>query len=258
LDEVNVILRRSDTSMTGVAMMRQARSGPFNQDDAQLIQVLTPHFQRAVQVHSHVEELQAQRHALSEALDCVQFGVILIGLDGRVVVANRVAQEIARQGDGLLVSTNGISSSNSAQTERLHRLITAVTRKRFPSGGSMLLLRPSGRKPLSVLTCPLSRKELDINSRRVIAALFITDPERQIEALPETLTRLYGLTPREAALTVLLTQGKDLHEASEHLGVSLSTVQSHLKHILEKTGTHRQAEVVALILKSLAPISTCY
>ena len=257
LDEVNIILTRTDTSMTGVALMRQARSGPFDSDHARLIRVLTPHFQRAVQVNAHVEELQAKHSALTDALDRVAFGVILVDGGGRVTLANRVAQEIARQGYGLTLSTHGLGSPFPAQAEKLHRLVAAATRTTFPSGGAMSLPRSSGRKPLSVLTCPLGRYDLDGGSRRAVAAIFITDPERQIEALPEALTRLYGLTRSEAALATLLTQGQDLSEASEHLGVLLSTVRTHLKRILEKTGTHRQTEAVVLILRSLAPISTC-
>jgi DNA-binding CsgD family transcriptional regulator len=187
----------------------------------------------------------------------VAFGVILVDGGGRVTLANRVAQEIARQGDGLTLSTHGLGSPYPAQAEKLHRLIATATRTTFPSGGAMSLPRSSGRKPLSVLTCPLGGYALDSGGRRAVAAIFITDPERRIEALPEALTRLYGLTRSEAALATLLTQGQDLSEASEHLGVLLSTVRTHLKHILEKTGTHRQTEAVVLILRSLAPISTC-
>jgi DNA-binding CsgD family transcriptional regulator len=257
LDEVNVILTRTDTLMTGVAIMRQARSGPFDSDHARLIRVLVPHFQRAVQINAHVEELQAERSALKDALDRVAFGVILVDGDGHVTVANRVAQEIATEADGLTLSTQGLGSPDPEQAKKLHRAVAAATRTTFPSGGAMSLPRPSGRKPLSVLTCPLGKYALDRGNRRAVATIFITDPEREIEALPEALTRLYGLTRSEAALAILLTQGLDLGEASEHLGVSLSTVRSHLKRILEKTGTHRQTEAVVLILRSLAPISTC-
>jgi DNA-binding CsgD family transcriptional regulator len=203
-----------------------------------------------------MEELDAQRQALSDTLDYVEFGIVVLDAEGRVVVANRVAQEVARQRDGLLLSTSGLATSNPAETERLHSLIAAATRQRLSSGGTMVVSRPSGRKALSILTCPLAGHEMDSGSHRAVTAIFITDPERRIDGLQERLACLYGLTQREAMLASLLTQGQDLREASEHLGVSLSTVQSHLKHILEKTGTHRQAECVALFLSSLAPVSS--
>jgi DNA-binding CsgD family transcriptional regulator len=256
LHEVNVIVGRTKASITGVALMRQARSGSFGDTHLRLIQVLVPHLQRAVQALSHVEKLQAERQALSDAIDRVGFGVILLGANGRVVTANRVAREIARHLDGLLLSTGGIAASNPAEAERLHRLVAAATRRPFASGGVMALSRPSGGKPLSVLACPLSGHKLDSEGSSAAAVLFITDPERRIEALPDRLARLYGLTHREAGLAMLLMQGQDLREAGEQLGVSLSTVQTHLKRLFEKTGTHRQAEVVSLLLRTLAPTST--
>ena len=256
LDEVSVILHKTKTSMAGLAIMRQERSGPFNSEDISLIQVLIPHLQRAVQILSHIEKLSVGYNALSDALDHMEFGIILVRADGRVSVANRVAQDIARQNDGLSLSPNGLTAFNPAEAERLHRLIAAAIRQSALSGGTMSLSRPSRRRPLTLLICPLAERGLDGLGHHGGAAIFITDPERKTDAPLKRIAQVYGLTQREAALAILLTQGQDLREASTHLGVSQSTTQTHLKRILEKTGTHRQAEVVALILRSLAPIRT--
>ena len=53
-----------------------------------------------------------------------------------------------------------------------------------------------------------------------------------------------------AALAALLLEGVDLREAAERLGVGLWTVRAHLQQIFEKTGTHRQAELVSLLFRS--------
>jgi DNA-binding CsgD family transcriptional regulator len=39
------------------------------------------------------------------------------------------------------------------------------------------------------------------------------------------------------------------------MGIGLATVRSHLKRILAKTGTHRQAEAVALLARSVSTVS---
>ena len=64
----------------------------------------------------------------------------------------------------------------------------------------------------------------------------------------EMLRALYGLTAAEAVLTRLLVQGLPLAEAAAQLGVRVQTVRTRLKTIFEKTDTHRQAELVRLVL----------
>jgi DNA-binding CsgD family transcriptional regulator len=47
----------------------------------------------------------------------------------------------------------------------------------------------------------------------------------------------------------MLVDGKTLRHASEALDVGYSTVRSQLLSIFEKTGTSRQAELVAMLLR---------
>lgn len=44
------------------------------------------------------------------------------------------------------------------------------------------------------------------------------------------------LTPREIQVLRLLTTGAGNDEIADRLGVSLNTVKTHIKHLLEKTG----------------------
>ncbi|MBV2145075.1 response regulator transcription factor [Falsochrobactrum sp. TDYN1] len=68
---------------------------------------------------------------------------------------------------------------------------------------------------------------------------------------PDFTTRSvsYGFTPAEIRITQALTQGRKLTQIAVDLGVSRSTVAFHMRNIFQKTGTGRQAELVALLLK---------
>ena len=50
-----------------------------------------------------------------------------------------------------------------------------------------------------------------------------------------------------------LVSGEGLRKAASCLNIALSTARSHLKHILEKTGTHRQAELVRVFYETTIP-----
>jgi DNA-binding CsgD family transcriptional regulator len=48
-----------------------------------------------------------------------------------------------------------------------------------------------------------------------------------------------------------VARGCGLAPISDELSLSVSTVKTHLQHVFEKTGTHRQAELVRLLLALL-------
>jgi DNA-binding CsgD family transcriptional regulator len=83
-------------------------------------------------------------------------------------------------------------------------------------------------------------------------ALYVTDPRKPVETQEEILQRLFGLTPREAAVLRILVEGEDLQSVAARLGIGIETVRSHVKHIMERTGASRQAELVRMVLSSPA------
>lgn len=58
-----------------------------------------------------------------------------------------------------------------------------------------------------------------------------------------------GLTPTETRVASRLAQGKTLAEIASIFDISRTTVAFHMRNIFQKTGTNRQAELVALLLR---------
>jgi DNA-binding CsgD family transcriptional regulator len=72
--------------------------------------------------------------------------------------------------------------------------------------------------------------------------------------MDESIDRLrshFGLTPAEARLALLLVTGETLRSAAVKLSITYETARSQLKSIFNKTRTHRQAELVIVILTAL-------
>ena len=61
----------------------------------------------------------------------------------------------------------------------------------------------------------------------------------------------FGLTRAEARLALHLVAGETLRCAAVKLSISYETARSQLKSIFKKTRTHRQAELVIVILTAL-------
>ena len=118
----------------------------------------------------------------------------------------------------------------------------------------MPLRRPSLRKSLNAFVMPLPRRatalSLDVGAPSPAALVIVTDPETLPRAPAAIVQRLYGLTPAEAALAQALAAGKTLQEHAQEAHLTCETARWRLKQILAKTDTHRQAELVRLLLSS--------
>jgi DNA-binding CsgD family transcriptional regulator len=82
---------------------------------------------------------------------------------------------------------------------------------------------------------------------RCAAALVLT-PVTLPQAPPvELVQSLFDLTPAEARVARRLATGETVEEIASVGSVSLNTVRTQVRGVLEKTGCRRQAEVVALL-----------
>jgi DNA-binding CsgD family transcriptional regulator len=71
--------------------------------------------------------------------------------------------------------------------------------------------------------------------------------ERVTLARPDAMRRRFRFTRTQARLAEMLCEGMRPTLAAEALGVKISTVRTHVGQMYEKTGTHSQAQLVALL-----------
>src|SRR5437764_388025 len=66
---------------------------------------------------------------------------------------------------------------------------------------------------------------------------------------PAILAKTFRLTPAEAKLACVIARGASPEIAAGELKISRETARNQLKSVFAKTDTHRQSELVALILQ---------
>ena len=251
-----VVQRASANSM--LAIFRQQASPDFGEEEVLFTERLLVHLRRALELHQRISVLEADRLSFTSVLDRLREGVILIDKNGSVLLLNAAAQEIIARNDALSVHRAGLQAANLQQNAELSRMIhgTAKTSSAngTSSGGYLAVTRNSRSRPYLLLVTPLPAHRHFVGVNSAAVAVFITDPEKKPEANEEILKHLYGLTPKQTNLVSHLLEGKSLQETASEMQVSSETVRSHLKEIFSKTGTTRQAELLALLLKSTNPI----
>lgn len=252
-------IHKDDQQMITLGFHRPKEYGPYGDEDIFLVKALMPHLQRAFQLNTRIANLQAERDNLGFVLDRLPMGVLMLDNAGQVMLTNHSADIIFGQKDGLKLTRRGVEIASKQQSDVFHKMICGAAQTNqgegVASGGALAVGRPSMKRPYSVLVVPLPQEGFARSHRRAAVAVFISDPEREVETVDQLLSRIYGLTPAEARLVSLLMQGKSLEVSGEALQITSNTARSSLKSIFAKTQTNRQSEMVRLLLNSPTSLS---
>jgi DNA-binding CsgD family transcriptional regulator/PAS domain-containing protein len=246
----------SDTRIGVVSINRGERQARFDEKDMAVLARLEPHIRRALDLHRRLERAQLMANDLATAVESLAAGVMLLTSSGRLGFANRAARAILRERDGLRLSAAELMGDTSEATRALREAIgTAVRLARgdaLSSGPTTVVCpRPSGKRAYSVFISPLPSARDGSERQGHSVLVFVTDPDGAPRASASALRALFNLTNAEAALATLLGEGMTVESAAQRLGVTVQTARSRLKIVFQKTGTHRQADLVRLLFTAV-------
>jgi DNA-binding CsgD family transcriptional regulator len=238
----------------GVIRVLRARGARrFGVQERGVLEGLLPHLKRAVAVQDRLAELSEGQRISETLLDRWTTGAILLDENGRVMWANERARSLVRGGEGLHLDRRGcIVAAHPEDDCVLRRLVAtaAAEGETDVGGGALTLRRPGGRRPLSAMVTPIRAVNGLATSPSARVALLVTDPDAEVLKPVVAVQRHLGITPAEARLALALGQGRSVAQAALELGISEATARTQVKSILAKTGTHRQTELVKLLLSA--------
>ncbi|MCC7010802.1 MAG: helix-turn-helix transcriptional regulator [Acidobacteria bacterium] len=240
-------------NLTVLTITRADRQRAFATQEAAFLHALLPHLQRSLQLQRRLAESEAASRDVASVVDHGRHAVMLVDGSGRVTYMNGAANRLLAARDGLVVDGRELEAAASSDTARLRSLIQEAAgtsaRTALGAGGLLVLGRPSGSRPLTVVVAPLSSRRPEVPGADAAAAMVIVvDPEAAARVNDDVLRALFGFTSSELRLVHLLVSGHDVNEAAARLNLSHQTIRTTLKRVFEKTNTHRQAELVALVV----------
>ncbi len=227
-------------------------AGFFSAAEIRRFATLGRHLTRALRLSRLVEDAGAAARTLDGVLARLPAAVMLSDADGRITYLNALAEHSAENRDGLWLRHGRVCCERPDDTTALHHLIAKACGTTTPSGtddsgGVIPVRRRSTAVPLMVEVLPLPAG-LGGASRQ--AMLRIVDRQATAPAA-DSIAALLGLTPAEAAVTAALCNGESLNDYAARRGLSRHTVRTLLRNAMSKTDTHRQAELVSLVLSSV-------
>jgi PAS domain-containing protein len=142
-----------------VSVARGVAKGEFERNEVDAFtHTIAPHLRRAAQMQVRLMRAELQHAGLVEAMDRLADGVMLLGADGRMLHANRAAQELLREGDGLRLARGRLHAAHSSDAGALRRLIADAVGNNgaiSEADDTLAIRRPEPRPPLRAVVVPL-------------------------------------------------------------------------------------------------------
>ncbi|MFP5252704.1 MAG: response regulator [Actinomycetes bacterium] len=117
-----------------------------------------------------------------------------------------------------------------------------AVREALRAGAAGFLLKDSPRKSLLAAVRAVTAGDVLVDEE-VVRRLVGTGPERPDPGLARAVQRL---TPREHDVWGLVAQGMSNAEIARRLSVSVTTVKTHVAHLLDKLGARDRLQLAAL------------
>jgi DNA-binding CsgD family transcriptional regulator len=254
-------LLRTDSTLSMAALQRSKRQGHATQPEIEAFAVFRSHLGRALRIQGRLATLEQESSSAWAAIEDASFGIVVLTGDGRIWRCNREAERIMAEGGEIDGQGGKLVARRPIDNAALQRLIAGAVETAHgrggdggvgDGGGSMALAKRSSPRPYAVLVAPVSEQAALLSLSGPAVVVLLTDPDHAPETPAQLLRRVYGLTRKEAQLALALAGGASLSDAAEGLRIAEGTARRHLAAIFARTGIHRQAELVRLIL-SLPP-----
>ncbi|HXE61948.1 MAG TPA: LuxR C-terminal-related transcriptional regulator [Bryobacteraceae bacterium] len=241
------IMNRGPEVITGLSVNRTEDRDDFDQNDLEITKLLLPHLSKAAEIQQRCAMFSAGEMLLNRLAN----GVIFLTGGGRVAFANRAAERLFGEGDGIVAEDGRLSARCPESEGALQRAIQNAVNPGLdaPFRSAFFVNRGSSRQPLQAIAFPLRGCARPFYGMPVPAmVLIVTDPERRCSVSGELLEELVGLSHSESRVARLLLEGYSTSEIAAELKIQENTVRAHLKAMFSKTTTRNQSELVAYLL----------
>ena len=250
---------------TAISIYRGPGDAAFLPPHVEMLRALLAHLSRSLGVMYHLRDSQLQMAASLAALDRLPGGVVLLDEAGHASFINRSARALFDKGDvvvqaaghgvGQLRLAPALRSQEPAFQSLMRRSLEPQSSAVQYFSDALVICHANGQSACVVHAAPLGSAQsfgTTDGSRSSRAIVFLYSLESVAQVRPELLCELFSLTPAEARAALQLLHGGGVTEMAERLGVSANTFKTQLRVAYEKTHTHRQADLLKLLLSLTA------
>lgn len=258
VDFVGAVIEKTATSFALYGVIRHERDGIADADALRRVGLIVPHIRRAVLIGKVIELKDVQAENLTEALDGLSAGIFLVDADGRIVHSNASGHAMLAKGDLLQAVAGRLLATDRSAEHILHDAFLAAGRGDAAVGArgvAVPLSAADGERYLAhMLPLASGARRRAGAACAAVAALFVHRAALDSRSPLEVIARQYRLTPMELRVLLAIVEVGGVPETAVALGIGETTVKTHLGRLYEKTGAHRQADLVKLMAGYANPL----
>ncbi len=189
-------------------------------------------------------EFETATQVALQYFECLPKPTLLLRPDGAIARANTVARALLLERHCLRIAYGRVVGFAGEASERFE---DACARALSGRVSRVVITMPGdGAQMWQVELTPMHVESSPPPADTLLMATVHAPvrPERGVVAL----ARIFRLTCAEARVLAHLAEDRTPAEIGAALGVSVTTVRTHLQSLFQKTGAHRQPELVRLAL----------
>lgn len=247
-------------SLAILSVNRSEGAGEFTTDELRLVAALRPHLVNAYAICRRLVQLRREADGLRAGFDCNPLGMLVLDAEGRVLERNAEAARLLRSAAGICCGAGGVLHfRDPAVQARFRAEVAGLMDERLPPHPATLVVSAGGAASspgLALHLCAFPAHSVPVLRRggRLLAFLCELSPQAEHTLAATVLRAAFGFTPMEAEVVLRLHEHHDPAHAAQCLGLAVSTVRSHLKHVFRKTGATGQVELLRRVDRVLGSL----
>jgi DNA-binding CsgD family transcriptional regulator len=229
-------------NMVVVSVERDLARGRVEPDALHRLDALRPHLARSALLAARLQLERAR--TVSQTLGALGLPTIVFNLEGAALAANSLVEGLTDQ--IRWGANNRVALNDPGADAQFREAIAMLDAENAVLARSFAVRGACGAAQSVAHVIPIRGAARDIFTRS--AGVLVLTPVAPPHAPPAELVRsLFDLTPAEAHVARRLVAGETVTEIALAGGVSVNTVRSQVRGVLEKTGCRRQTEFLTLM-----------
>lgn len=234
--------------LTAFAVELPAARGPLSADERVVAQRLGKHFSESLTAWERVRDMASQALTGHQLLAAFPYPMWLVDEDRFVHFANPAAVLTQAQENTVFMAGRRLLLRSDRADRQFGEWLLGLSNDSHGVRKVLDARRMASAAPtwLHLSTLQPGRVLGAFGDRpQVLVTLF--DPRHMADLDPFALGKVFGLTPTEARVAVLLADALSAKEMASRLGCATSTVRTHTRQVLNKLDAARMADAVRMI-----------